>query len=57
MLLRYMIFLFLLIFGLSVIGCAGTQDSKGLNFYPLTEPVRVESADLTISLLNILGPD
>lgn len=57
MLLRYMIFLFLLIFGLSVIGCAGTQESKRLNFYPLTEPVRVESADLTISLLNILGPD
>lgn len=57
MLLRDLIFPFLLVFGLSVIGCAGTQDSKGQYFYPLTAPVQVKSDDLTISLLNILGTD
>jgi hypothetical protein len=57
MLLRYMIFLLLLVLGLSVIGCAGTKDSKSPYFNPLTEPIRVESPDLSISLLNIIEAD
>jgi len=56
MLLRYYTYLFLIILVLSAVGCAGTKVSKVSPPSPLAEPIRVESTDLTITLLKVIGP-
>lgn len=55
--LRYYAYVFLTVLALSVIGCAGTKVSEVPPPSPLTEPIRIESTDLNITLLKVLGPD
>lgn len=57
MLRRYYICLFLIVLVLFTLGCAGTKVSMAPSPNPLTEFIRVESTDLTITLLKIIGPD
>ena len=57
MLLRILIVLCSVVVLISAAGCAGTQVSKGTPPNPLTEAIRVESTDLTVTLLNIIGQD
>jgi hypothetical protein len=55
--LRYYICLFLIVLVLSAVGCAGPEVSKVPPPNSLAETIRVESTDLTVTLLKIIGPD
>lgn len=57
MLLRDYIYLFLSVLVLSAVGCTEPKVSKVPPPNPLAESIRVESTDLTVTLLKIIGPD
>jgi hypothetical protein len=53
----YNVYLLLIVVVLSAVGCAGSEVSKVPPPNPLAETIRVESTDLTVTLLQIIGPD
>jgi hypothetical protein len=55
--LRYHIYLLLTVLVLSAVGCAESEVSEVPPPNPLAETIRVESTDLTVTLLQIIGPD
>ncbi len=57
MLLRNHIFLCLIAVMLSTVGCAGNKVSQMSSPRFTTEPMQVESSDLTITVLNIIGQE